>query len=225
MWIPSLRSVSELTFGIAISIVAAQPVEAAGYAIGECLVVNDTGRKEILPFYDAGSYLEDFLSGDLYKKNRDKVGDNFEGGKITLVKAPRHGAVVLSSNEKEASWGWYNYLPEEGYYGKDRFVMQVEKNGVKVTIHYVMVVISDDESPRGHCNPEEWKISLLDSNVSFSDLSGASVAQTTGTQITLDTNAAGYGWFIDYTPYLNEEWLPTRKNGDRPEWHLLKHQE
>jgi hypothetical protein len=44
-------------------------------------------------------------------------------------------------------------------------------------------------------------------------LSGASVAQTTGTgptaQITLDTNAAGYGWFIDYTPYLNEEWLPT----------------
>ncbi|MDR1934282.1 MAG: hypothetical protein LBS49_01585, partial [Candidatus Accumulibacter sp.] len=42
MWIPSLRSISELTFGIAISVVAAQPVEAAGYAIGECRVVNDT---------------------------------------------------------------------------------------------------------------------------------------------------------------------------------------
>jgi hypothetical protein len=47
----------------------------------------------------------------------------------------------------------------------------------------------------------------------FADLPGGAVAQTTGTganaQITLDTNAAGYDWFIDYTPYLNEEWLPT----------------
>jgi hypothetical protein len=44
---------------------------------------------------------------------------------------------------------------------------------------------------------------------SFADLPGASLAQTTGSQITLDTTAAGHGWFIDYTPYLNEEWLPT----------------
>jgi hypothetical protein len=37
----------------------------------------------------------------------------------------------------------------------------------------------------------------------------ARLAQTMGAKITLDTDAAGYGWFIDYTPYLNEEWLPT----------------
>jgi hypothetical protein len=43
----------------------------------------------------------------------------------------------------------------------------------------------------------------------FADLSGAALGQTTGSQITLDADAAGHGWFIDYTPYLNEEWLPT----------------
>jgi hypothetical protein len=37
----------------------------------------------------------------------------------------------------------------------------------------------------------------------------ATLAQTTGTAITLDTTAADHGWFLDYTPYLNEEFLPT----------------
>jgi hypothetical protein len=53
----------------------------------------------------------------------------------------------------------------------------------------------------------------LASFIHMFDLPYSSLAQITGTgasaQITLDTNAAGYGWFIDYTPYLNEEWLPT----------------
>jgi hypothetical protein len=48
-----------------------------------------------------------------------------------------------------------------------------------------------------------------DALTGFTDLSGASLGQTTGNRITLDTNAAGHGWFVDYTPYLNEEWLPT----------------
>jgi hypothetical protein len=174
MWIPNLRLIAELTFGVAISLVAAQPVEAAGYAIGVCRVAKNTERKQIFPFSDAGSYLEEFLSGDLYKENRNKVGGSFKGGEITLVKAPQHGELVLSSDTWEASRDRYSYLPEEGYYGKDRFVMQVEKNGVKVTIHYVIEVISDEESPRGICNPEEWKVSLLDDlNLSFSELSGA----------------------------------------------------
>jgi hypothetical protein len=45
------------------------------------------------------------------------------------------------------------------------------------------------------------------------DLSAASVAETTGTglaaRITLDTNAAGHGWYLDPTPQANEEFLPT----------------
>lgn len=50
-------------------------------------------------------------------------------------------------------------------------------------------------------------------SLTFADLTGSAVGQTTGSgpaaQITLDDNAAGHGWYIDYTPYLNEEYLPT----------------
>ncbi len=42
----------------------------------------------------------------------------------------------------------------------------------------------------------------------FAALEGGALGQTTGQTITLDANAAGYNWFIDYTPYLNEEYLP-----------------
>jgi len=43
----------------------------------------------------------------------------------------------------------------------------------------------------------------------LANLSGTAVGQTTGSVITVDDNAAGHGWYIDYTPYLNEEYLPT----------------
>ncbi|MDS4060265.1 MAG: tandem-95 repeat protein [Candidatus Contendobacter sp.] len=43
------------------------------------------------------------------------------------------------------------------------------------------------------------------------EFSASTLAQTTGTgaQITLDDDAAGYGWFIDPTPSDNDEFLPT----------------
>ncbi len=45
--------------------------------------------------------------------------------------------------------------------------------------------------------------------LTFADLPGGAVGQTTGNTITLDDNAAGNNWFIDTTPNLNEEYLPT----------------
>ena len=47
----------------------------------------------------------------------------------------------------------------------------------------------------------------------FSDLYGTTLGEAIGTgpnaKITLDTDAAGYGWFIDSTPLSNDEFLPT----------------
>ena len=47
----------------------------------------------------------------------------------------------------------------------------------------------------------------------FTNLPGTAVSETTGTgtaaTITLDTNAAGHGWFIDTTPGDNSEYLAT----------------
>ena len=45
--------------------------------------------------------------------------------------------------------------------------------------------------------------------LNIADLPGGAVGQTVETNITLDDNAAGNNWFIDTTPGLNEEYLPT----------------
>lgn len=46
-------------------------------------------------------------------------------------------------------------------------------------------------------------------NLLFADLPNGALGQTAGTSITLDDNAAGWGWFNDPTPWGNEEFLPT----------------
>ncbi|EXI65626.1 MAG: rhombotarget A [Candidatus Accumulibacter adjunctus] len=53
---------------------------------------------------------------------------------------------------------------------------------------------------------------------SFANLPDFALGHTTGTgsaaEITLDTDAAGHGWFVDATPGLNEEFLPTSNPGE-----------
>ena len=46
---------------------------------------------------------------------------------------------------------------------------------------------------------------LNQATITIADLADGYLALTLGTTITLDTDAAGYGWFIDSTPFVNEE--------------------
>jgi len=46
---------------------------------------------------------------------------------------------------------------------------------------------------------------LNQATITLADLPDGYLALTLGTTITLDTDAAGYGWFIDSTPFVNEE--------------------
>ncbi|WP_334407672.1 Ig-like domain-containing protein [Bradyrhizobium sp. AZCC 2289] len=48
-------------------------------------------------------------------------------------------------------------------------------------------------------------------NLQFTNLLGITLGETElfGQIVTLDQNAAGYGWFVDATPVSNEEFLPT----------------
>ena len=50
--------------------------------------------------------------------------------------------------------------------------------------------------------------------VSIADLSGSYLAITSSTDIRIDIDAAGYGWFVDQTPLRNEEFSP---NGEGSE--------
>jgi hypothetical protein len=224
MFIPDIWPISGLLVGAAVA-VAATPVQAAdNYVLGRCKVSSPDSGAEIRPTFNADDYLVTYHGSDL-RYQGFTFDDN--SAKVTLVKAPAHGKVVHV--ESRVSNNYYHYYSDEGYYGKDRFVVQVEKNGVKVQIQYLMEVALEDEPTGNICNPDMWKISsstpALDNarlqsllaatnigdsvSVTFADLLGGAIGQTTGTSITLDTNAAGHNWFIDPTPWLNEEWLPT----------------
>jgi hypothetical protein len=139
------------------SVIAAAPLagEAAdGFALGKCVVAKASNSADVRPTYAAGSYLVDFHSGDPRYKNF-----SFNGAKVTLVKAPSHGKAVYSGDRLAVSQSWYQYSPTKGYEGQDRFVMDVEKDGVKVRIHYLIQVLPDWEPPLGYCEEGQWKIS------------------------------------------------------------------
>jgi hypothetical protein len=145
---------------------------------------------------------------------------------VTLIAPPKHGKFIVKAPESPGGWPDYQYVANKDFRGqKDSFTVRIEIDGELVDlVMFIHVVNLGDDAIGDFCSHEYgkgiWKISpdssasLFDTlHFTFSDLPGTAVAQATGTnasaQITLDTNAAGYGWFIDYTPYLNEEWLPT----------------
>jgi hypothetical protein len=46
-------------------------------------------------------------------------------------------------------------------------------------------------------------------SVQIADLSGGLLGETIGKTILINSNAAGYGWFVDPTPALDEEFTPS----------------
>jgi hypothetical protein len=178
----------------------------------------------ISPATEAGSYYSAYMGG----------GDDFHDLKLTGVKTevtvitqPKHGKIETFNEE----YYQYNYIPRDGYTGKDQFEVKVKRGEQEVIILYLVKIFGEEESSIGYCSPSRWKISstqdsspttitysnLINSAVDafkgFSDLPAGEVGNTTGSStnaaITLDVNAAGYGWFIDQTPLSNDEFLPT----------------
>lgn len=225
MWIPDIRPDAGLLVGAAVAVAAASPALAAdNYVLGRCATATQSRGADIRPTYAAGGYLVDYHGNDPRYKEKLSRGEFFAGAKVTLVKAPAHGKVFLEDDSDAASRNRYHYWPQAGYVGRDRFVMQVEKDGVKVRIQYLIEGLDEEEAGTGICNPESWKISssfttpvldnanlqaMLDTTgigsgvtLEAADLPGGVVGQTTDTTITLDANVAGYGWFVDTTPRI-----------------------
>jgi Ca2+-binding RTX toxin-like protein len=59
------------------------------------------------------------------------------------------------------------------------------------------------------------QLALLDGvNVQTANLGGLILGETIGTTVLIDTDAAGYGWFIDHTPYNDTEFRVQSKSGE-----------
>jgi hypothetical protein len=142
--------------------------------------------------------------------------------KLTMLQSTTHGKLIY--HKTDAGLEYYMYQAEHGYKGKDSAVFLVTFEGKTykevITLNVYPEVGIPDNVP-STCPTNDTIIKLkkpasgssgLDIGaitVNIADLPGSEVGQTTGTTITLDTNAANYGWFIDPTPADNSEFLPT----------------
>ncbi len=138
-------------FGLSASFSAAG---AENFAIGVCRTARQNFHAEIRPTYSAGSYFFDHRKGLL-------KDDSLEGAKVSLLVRPKHGTLRYSDDGSELAIknSWYDYLPKAGFIGTDRFVMQVEKSGIKLRIYYVIKALHDEEAVDGNCRVTDWKIS------------------------------------------------------------------
>ena len=198
--------------------------------LGVCTLVKvgkyGTNQGNIFPALDANIYLH---------TSNEKI--DFYTAKINIIKQPKHGRLVP---ESDGNWITARYLPNTDYLGNDSFVMQVVGNGYKVNLHYFMYVTNSAGETifeNKACKNIYWKItedSSIDSSltdltawqraselsallanateslIGFSDLASTAVGEGLSAQITLDTAAAGHGWYIDPTPLDNaDDYLPT----------------
>ena len=249
--VPPVPVIETMQVAKAPSATASSSVKKMTYGVCELFYATEDDRHEIsdssVNSLDPTSYMNKFLPPEL----QDALGANSasvdwqwygkwtNSFKITLLRAPQHGKFMNMQNDP-----YSQYLPDKGYYGKDRVDLLVEGKDdlgrlIAMTLRYYINVIPEKElykiagSSKGkfykyvqqYCgaNTKIWRISENDTVeplyalltgakdvfTGFADLSGSALGSTTGNKITLDTNAAGYGWFIDATPYQNEEWLPT----------------
>lgn len=187
------------------------------YLLKLCQETESTGNpKSAMRAVDPAYMLKNFL----YSSSSGKIIADLASIKTTLLEGTKHGKIFAEvDNEGLVS---YHYDPEPNYVGNDRavFIAEFEGKRYKIVLKlHVFIVV--DEHDTTCPDPQLIKVtqpkpipgsSSYESGattLTFADLPGGAVGQTVGATITLDTTAAGYNWFIDYTPYLNEEYLPT----------------
>ena len=192
------------------------------YILNACKETESTGdASSAMRAVDPASWLATFLG------NRDnRIIDMATRATIkpTLLQGTQHGNLLSSvSNTGRTT---FHYDPTPDYIGNDRAVFLAEFEGkvYKIVLELKVKLIVNENNPTCF-EPTLIKVTkpkpssgatgsgtgydLASVSVTFADLAGAALGQTNANGITLDTNAAGNGWFIDTTPGLNEEFLPT----------------
>lgn len=131
--------------------------------MGICALVSanhgETTQVDISPTTAADMYLWEYttISKEAF----------FDNAKVTILRQPKHGELVTQYPKDVQDLdtfvqNLYSYFPDEGYEGKDFFVMQAEKNGIKVKLHYY-ISATVEVNPWYYCDKVPRKISLQNS--------------------------------------------------------------
>ncbi|WP_162084669.1 tandem-95 repeat protein [Sulfuriferula nivalis] len=155
----------------------------------------------------------------IYSPNAGYVGKDSVEVLIEIkgIKVKVHYFIhVLEYGEKDAYDANCTEMPAGGY-GEWKISTDANGNSVLAAVNYLPSL--DNSAPVTGTATLATILgtslsSSLDANTSgvtlnIADLAGGAVGQTTGTSITLDTNAAGYGWYVDPNPAANTDFLPT----------------
>jgi hypothetical protein len=203
--------------------------------IGVCSLVENPVRMEGNQ-YSAINGITPVVAVQVYFQNTENLlGPGF----VTVLRSPQHGTLEPTSSDPKDGSYWYLPKPDYFGPDRATFLVEMGGKKIKMEYFFqVLHGVADDYNEKQFkqlCpNGKRWKISLssdLDSdplasqspaqggsfltgavpdvNVSIADLAGGAVGQTTANTVTLDTDAAGYGWFVDATPHNNEEFIRT----------------
>jgi hypothetical protein len=201
--------------------------------MGVCYV--SPTAEQINPVRDAQGYYSLDIEGsadDIFFNgpHMERLELNYDNAIVTVLQPPKHGTLkptMRDASGNDLSHGLdTSYYPNAGYTGNDKAIFLVTVEGYKIKVVYFIKVIANYDIAHpdfSKCpDPNPWQISsnvpsaltAVLANASqamtgFATLPGGAVGETTGTSITLDTNAAGYGWYVDPNPSSNTDFLPT----------------
>ena len=215
----------------------AKPNTQRERVLGVCGLVElyGSGQAELNPVLRANDY---FLTDKPYPKSsyRAEIADGL--AKITILQQPTHGKVEPTSPGLQLNRSRYVPNEGYEGTDSAILQVEGNGHKIKLK-YFFKVTSGAGESALDNkaCKGLFWKISSLPTDpislaslqrsndlasilasasnalTSFTNLPGTAVGETVSTgiaaTITLDTNAAGHGWFIDTTPVDNSEYLAT----------------
>ena len=195
------------------------------YVLTSCEEYNDIPEESERAGYYT-SQVSPEVAFATYFDARRKSEVDLSALRITLLEEPKHGDFYVTPKLGPGGNDYYSYFPKVGYFGRDKAVFLAQYAGKTYKIVMTLQVQASNVEARGLKYPQPCfdsrlikvgsaTLPALDYKVAlnFTNLPGTAVGETVGTgntaTITLDTNAAGHGWFIDATPGDNSEYLAT----------------
>ena len=205
-------------------VAAANPTKER--VVGVCLPVKGGELAEGILFSFGGA-AQDYLIRYEHKDPMDVDISRVQIKLLAVTRQPEHGQLTMIKNDPyqailyRPDAGYYGKDRVEATVAVGKDIVRVVYNFVIQRKYIERLQPAEDRKlcPKGLY----WKISgaseegdtltggrfdgmnalltTASQHLIFADLSGLSIGQTTGTgpsaQITLDTNAAGYGWYVD----------------------------
>jgi hypothetical protein len=157
MWIPNLNlAMTVAALGLTTSLPASGVTDK--FALGICQTARPNLAAFIAPADSGESFLYQYLQNHSKFKEWTKSGFS-QGTGVNLLVPPKHGTLTYLEDRLAVQNNKYQYFPKPGFEGKDHFVMQVEKSGLKVKIYYVIKALDTVEADVGFCPEEFWRIS------------------------------------------------------------------